>query len=352
MSMYFECELKKIDIDDVLSNVRYIEPEDLVVLYREKIRRLESALKNSEDGAEKLMTENERLKEELKLVQGDNCELREAVTTANMRNGVLTKRNRELKQQLDELEAIHEKDINKLRADLAESHINSMELAGDLVFAEVRLEKANKKLLNSQFGVQSMPCHDLMTENRRLLQRQASLETQINILNTVSDGYKDDIGKLIHENEKLKTENKQLLNENKDLKESVKKLKEEREILSTKQVYFEDQINTLNATCEGYADNLNAYRKDVDQLTRENKKLIEERDALWAETQHLDKIYKQLLNEKKRLQENFEELKASSDLSMTAELAEIFAEFTDKDKENRDDLSVKIDEFREKYQFE
>lgn len=345
-------QTEKIDIDEVLSNVRYIEPEDLVVLYREKIRRLESALKNSEDGAEKLMTENERLTEELKLVQGDNCELREAVMTANMRNGVLTKRNRELKQQLDELEAIHEKDVNKLRADLAESHINSMELAGDLVFAEVRLEKANKKLLNSRFGLQSMPYHDLMMENRRLLQEQASLETQINILNAVSDGYKDDIGKLMHENEELKTENKQLLKENKDLKESVKKLKEEREILSTKQVYFEDQINTLNATCEGYADNLNAYRKDVDQLTQENKKLIEERDALWAETQHLDKIYKQLLNEKKRLQENFEELKASSDLSMTAELAEIFAEFIDKNDKNRDDLSAKIDEFREKYQSE
>lgn len=350
MGMYFECKLKKIDIDEVLSNVRYIEPEDLVVLYREKIRRLESALKNSEDGAEKLMTENERLKEELKLVQGDNCELREAVMTANMRNGVLTKRNRELKQQLDELEAIHEKDVNKLRADLAESHINSMELAGDLVFAEVRLEKANKKLLNSRFGLQSMPYHDLMMENRRLLQEQASLETQINILNAVSDGYKDDIGKLMHENEKLKTENKQLLKENKDLKESVKKLKEEREILSTKQVYFEDQINTLNATCEGYADNLNAYRKDVDQLTQENKKLIEERDALWDETQHLDKIYKQLVEEKKRLQENFEELKASSDLSMSAELAEMFEEFIDKSEKNRDDLSVKINEFREKYQ--
>ena len=268
MSMYVECKLKKINIDEVLSSVRYIEPEDLVVLYREKIRRLESALKNSEDGAEKLMTENERLKEELKLVKGDNCELREAVMTANMRNGVLTKRNRELKQQLDELEAIHEKDINKLRADLAESHINNMELAGDLVFAEVRLEKANKKLLNSRFGLQSMPYHDLMMENRRLLQEQASLETQINILNAVSDGYKDDIGKLMHENEKLKTENKQLL------------------------------------------------------------------------------------NEKKRLQENFEELKASSDLSMTAELAEIFAEFIDKHDKNRDDLSVKIDEFREKYQSE
>lgn len=199
MGMYFECELNKIDIDEVLSTVRYIEPEDLVVLYREKIRRLESMLKNSEDGAEKLMTENERLKEELKLVREDNCELREAVMTANMRNGVLTKRNRELK----------------------------------------------------------------------------------------------------------------LLNANSD-----------------------------------------AYRKDVDQLTRENKKLIEERDALWDETQHLDKMYKQLLNEKKRLQENFEELKASSDLSMTAELTEIFSEFIDKDDKNRADLSAKIDEFKEKYQFE
>lgn len=221
--MYFECELKKINIDEVLSNVRYIEPEDLVVLYREKIRRLESALKNLED---------------------DN----------------------------------------------------------------IRRSEMNKELSDK------VEC--LGNNNRELL-----------------------------------TENKHLLKENKDLKESVKKLKEEREILSTKQVYFEDQIKTLNTTCEVYAGNLNAYRKDVDQLTRENKKLIEDRDALWAETQHLDKIYKQLLNEKKRLQENFEELKASSDLSMTAELAEIFAEFTVKDKENRDDLSVKIDEFREKYQF-
>ena len=223
MSMYFGCELKKINIDEVLSNVRYIEPEDLVVLYREKIRRLESALKNSED---------------------DN----------------------------------------------------------------IRRSEMNKELSDK------VEC--LGNNNRELL-----------------------------------TENKHLLKENKDLKESVKKLKEEREILSTKQVYFEDQIKTLNTTCEVYAGNLNTYRKDVDQLTRENKKLIEDRDALWAETQHLDKIYKQLLNEKKRLQENFEELKASSDLSMTAELAEIFAEFTVKDKENRDDLNAKIDEFMEKYQF-
>ena len=245
MGMYFECELKKIDIDEVLSNVRYIEPEDLVVLYREKIRRLESALKNSED---------------------DN----------------------------------------------------------------IRRSEMNKELSDK------VEC--LRNNNRELLKENGRLKEGLQLVCENYNAFNEDA--------------KHLLKENKDLKESVKKLKEAREILSPKQVYFEDQINTLNATCEGYTDNINAYRKEVDQLTQENKKLIEERDALWDETQHLDKIYKQLLNEKKRLQENFEELKASSDLSMTAELAEIFAEFTDKDKENRDDLSVKIDEFREKYQFE
>lgn len=347
MSMYVECKLKKINIDEVLSSVRYIEPEDLVVLYREKIRRLESALKNSEDGNirrsemnkelsdrverlrnnnQELLKENGRLKEELQLVREDNDAF-----------------NEDVKQLVEE--------NKRLRADLEESHANNIRLVAELRNAKDILVEVNKKLLNSRFGLHSMSYHDLMMENRRLLQEQASLETQINILNAVSDGYKDDIGKLMHENEELKTDNKHLLKENKDLKESVKKLKEERETLSTKQVYFDDQIITLNATtCEVYADNINAYRKEVDQLTQENKKLIEERDALWAETQHLDKIYKQLLDEKKRLQENFEELKASSDLSMSAELAEMFEEFIDKNEKNRDDLSVKINEFREKYQ--
>lgn len=161
MSMYFECELKKINIDEVLSNVRYIEPEDLVVLYREKIRRLESALKNLED---------------------DN----------------------------------------------------------------IRRSEMNKELSDK------VEC--------------------------------------------LGNNNRELLKENGRPKEELQLVREDND----------------------------AFNEDV----------------------------KQLLNEKKRLQENFEELKASSDLSMTAELAEIFAEFTVKDKENRDDLSMKIDEFREKYQFE
>lgn len=236
MGMYFECELNKIDIDEVLSTVRYIEPEDLVVLYREKIRRLESALKNSEDDNIRRSEMNKELSDKVECLGNNNRELLE--------------------------------ENKRLRADLEESHANSIRLVAELRTAKNVLVEANKKLLNSRFGLQSMQCHDLIMENRRLLQEQASLETQINILNAVSDRYKDDIGKLIHENEELKTENKQLL------------------------------------------------------------------------------------NEKKRLQENFEELKASSDLSMTAELAEMFEEFITKNDKNRDDLSVKIDEFREKYQFE
>lgn len=184
---------------------------------------------------------------------------------------------------------------------------------------------------------------ELQRENIRYFANVKEFARKNNILRERVDLLEKENKELSDKVEYFANNNQELLKENKDLKESVKKLKEEREILSTKQVYFEDQINTLNATCEGYADNINAYRKEVDQLTQENKKLIEERDALWAETQHLDKIYKQLVEEKKRLQENFEELKASSDLSM-------FEEFIDKNEKIRDDLSVKINEFREKYQ--
>lgn len=282
MGMYFECELKKIDIDEVLSTVRYIEPEDLVVLYREKIRRLESALKNSEDDNIRRSEMNKELSDKVECLGNNNRELLKENGRLKEELQLVCEEKKDLEESSG-LEICRLMQENKrLRADLEESHANSIRLVAELRTAKNVLVEANEKLLNSRFDLQSMQYHNLMMENRRLLQKQASLETQINILNANSD----------------------------------------------------------------------AYRKDVDQLTRENKELIEERDALWAETQHLDKIYKQLLNEKKRLQENFEELKASSDLSMTAELAEIFSEFIDKDDKNRADLSAKIDEFKEKYQFE
>ena len=75
MSMYFECELNKIDIDEVLSTVRYIEPEDLMVLYREKIRRLESALKNSEDDNIRRSEMNKELSDKVECLGNNNREL-------------------------------------------------------------------------------------------------------------------------------------------------------------------------------------------------------------------------------------------------------------------------------------
>lgn len=190
----------------------------------------------------------------------------------------------------------------------------------------------------------------LSTENKRL-------KEELQLVREDNDKFTEDIKQVVKEKNALETKlievNKKLLNSiyGKDSAEWNELVAENRR-LQEKQAFLESQIDILSTTCDGYMDNINEYKNDVKQLTRENKKLIEERDALWAETQHLDKMYKQLLNEKKRLQENFEELKASSDLSMTAELAEIFAEFIDKHDKNRDDLSVKIDEFREKYQSE
>lgn len=75
MSMYVECKLKNINIDELRSSVRYIEPEDLVVLYREKIRRLESALKNSEDGNIRRSEMNKELSDRVKRLRNNNQEL-------------------------------------------------------------------------------------------------------------------------------------------------------------------------------------------------------------------------------------------------------------------------------------
>lgn len=231
-------------------------------------KELSDKVEYLENNNQELLKENGRLKEELQLV----CENYNAFNE-DVKQLVEEKKDMEESSGLEICRLMQEN--KRLRADLEESHANSVRLVAELKTAKNVLVEANKKLLNSQLGVQSMPCHDLMTENRRLLQRQASLETQINILNAVSDGYKDDIGKLIHENEKLKKS----------------------KMMCT---------NQLMATVHSR----NKYR-------------------------HL-----------------YEQLKASSDLSMTVELVEMFEEFMDKNDKNRDDLSMKIHEFRKKYQFE
>lgn len=103
----------------------------------------------------------------------------------------------------------------------------------------------------------------------------------------------------------------------------------------------------------------NILRERVDLLEKENKELSDKVECLGNNNRELKKSKMMCTNQlmatvhsRNKYRHLYEQLTASSDLSMTAELAEIFAEFTVKDKENRDDLSVKIDEFREKYQSE
>lgn len=243
---------------------------------------------------DKANEENEKLKEELKLVQENNDkfaedirqavkqknalekELGEVITERYKENQMLTTRNNELKQQLNELEAEHERDANRLRDDLAESHANNMELAADLVFTKTRLDEANKKLLNNRYGLQSMTCDELLAENRRLLEKQANLECQINVLNTVSDGYKEEIDDLTQENEKLKHTNMLISN---------------------------NLFTTISSR--------NKYHHLYDQLMAENKHLLSEIEALKA-----------------------------------GYLVGIFAEFVDKDRKNRAYLDEKIEEFK------
>lgn len=113
-----------------------------------------------------------------------------------------------------------------------------------------------------------------------------------------------------------------------------------------------ERVDLLEKENKELSDKVECLGNNNQELLKENGRLKEELQLVRDDNDAFNEEVKQLLNEKKRLQENFEELKASSDLSMTAELEEIFSEFIDKNDKNRDDLSAKIDEFREKYQFE
>lgn len=184
----------------------------------------------------------------------------------------------------------------------------------------------------------------------RLSTENKSLKEELQLVREDNDKFTEDIKQVVKEKNALETKlievNKKLLNSiyGKDSAE-WNELVDENRRLQEKQANLESQIDILSTTCDRYMD-------DIDKLSKENEELTQERDALWDQNKYSDKMYNQLMNEKKRLQENFEELKASSDLSMTAELTEIFSEFIDKDDKNRADLSAKIDEFKEKYQFE
>lgn len=133
MSIYCITELKDLDVDEILSGIRYIDPEDLVVLYQEKIRRLEIRLRNSENINADLTKENEKLiasidklNKEKNKIDGNRSSMRfqfgilqERLTVAESsikelmaENARYLQLNKDLKKQIGDYKGAYEKYID------------------------------------------------------------------------------------------------------------------------------------------------------------------------------------------------------------------------------------------------
>lgn len=211
-----------------------------------------------------LEKENDRLKEELKLVREDN-----------------DKFNEDVKQLVEE-----KKELN------------------------VKLTEANKKLLNSRYGLQSMTCDELLAENRRLLEKQANLESHIDILATTCDNYTEIIDELAQENEELKQTKKTLWKHWCEMKSS----RNEYHHLYKQLMSENKNLLQQNGECEEYKSVI----EDLQKL-----KMNLETEAEYRKSVSIHNA--ELQRENERLQEELEELKeklqASSDLTMTDEIA-------------------------------
>ena len=281
---------------------------------------------------DKLQRENEKLKEELEFVRGDNTKF--------------------------------EEDVKQLKNDLEESQRNNMELAADAKALEA-------KLVNATHGRKQMEWDALVAENQGLIQKIFELDSQVNTLKKSRDGYRDCL------QQKLQEENDKLRQDNKEISDNIKKLRTQYSTLVGqrnkyyelyKQLMAENRklrqgnagLDLYNFIKEGVRERclkLQAENEELktqsSSLQKENVRLVEERDELQKQNEYLsgsiEKICDIYAKEKAELKE---QLEASSDLTMTNELANIFAEYTVADQKNRDDLGDKITEFRRKYGLE
>lgn len=253
-----------------------------------------------------LSIEKEKLKEELEFVRGDNTKF--------------------------------EEDVKQLKNDLEESRRNNMELAA---------------------------------ENQRLIQKNFKLDLQQVTKKKSRDGYRDCL------QQKLQEENDKLRQENKEISDNIKKLRTQ---CSTsvgqrnkyyelyKQLMVENRrlrrgfavLDLDNFIKEGVRERcfkLQAENEELktqsSSLQKENIRLVEEREDLQKKNEYLSGSIKKIRDiHAKEKAELKEQLEASSDLNMTNELANMFAEYIVDDQKNRDDLRDKIIEFRRKYGLE
>ena len=276
-----------------------------------------------------LSIEKEKLKEELNFVRDDNTKF--------------------------------EEDVKQLKNDLEESQRNNMELAADVKALEA-------KLVNATHGRKQMEWDALVAENQELIQKNFELDSQVNTLKKSRDGYRDCLQqKLQEENDKLRQENKEISDNNKKLrtqyltlvgqyyKSSTQLTAENRRL--HREITVLDLDNFIKESVQERCLKLQVENEELkaqsSSLQKENVRLVEEREDLQKQNEYLsgsiEKICDMHVKEKAELKE---QLEASSDLNMTNELANIFAEYTVADQKNRDDLGDKITEFRRKYGLE
>lgn len=179
-----------------------------------------------------------------------------------------------------------------------------------------------------------------------------------------------DIHSLSIEKEKLKEELEFVRGDNTKFEEDVKQLKNDLDESQRNNMELAAENRRLhrwfavldldNFIKEGVRERcfkLQAENEELktqsSSLQKENVRLAEEREDLQKKNEYLSGSIKKICDiHAKEKAELKEQLEASSDLNMTNELANIFAEYTVADKKNMDDLGDKITEFRRKYGLE
>lgn len=356
-----------------------------------------------------LQRENEKLKEELDFVRGDNTKFEEDVKQLKNDLKESQRNNMELAADAKALEIGFDikgtssvefrKDIQKLQ----EENIKLMNVCNYLqhrnegLSGSVEMLKKENKELKEQFTMDDNTKFEddvkqlnsekrrleveleeiqrnnmeLVAENQGLIQKNFELDSQVNTLKKSRDGYRDCL------QQKLQEENDKLRQENKEISDNIKKMRTQcSTLVGQRNKYYElykqlmvenrrlhrgfavlDLDKFINEGVRERYFKLQAENEELktqsSSLQKENVRLVEEREDLQKQNEYLSVLNKDICEiHAKEKAELKEQLEASSDLTMANELANIFAEYTVVDQKNRDDLGDKITEFRRKYGLE
>ena len=170
-----------------------------------------------------------------------------------------------------------------------------------------------------------------------------------NVVLTTKTAIQNEKMELTNENKRLKEELELVRDDNTMFEEDVKELKNDLEESQHNNVKLSADVKALEVRFDIVSAASIGFRKDIQKLQEENIKLMNVCNYLQKRNEGLSGSVEMFKKENKELKE---QLEVSSDLTMTNELTNIFAEYTVADQKNRDDLGDKITEFRRKYGLE